>query len=120
MFTQNGQTLRRTRKAAADQQWFELAGSVAANRVITGLFGVEPPLELNSTGAASSFLRDASVSGLPCNFRREGGPSLVIGGSSLVVLEGKARSPLQPLSSQASASLVTSLVVLEGREGNPL
>ena len=43
-------------------QWFELAGSVAANRVITGLFGVEPPLELNSTGVeASSLLRDAST-----------------------------------------------------------
>ena len=29
------------------------------------------------------------VSDLPCNFRREGGQSLVIGGSSLVILEGK-------------------------------
>ena len=39
VFTQRGRTLRPTRKAAADQQWFELAGSVAANRVITALFG---------------------------------------------------------------------------------
>eukprot|EP01051_Picozoa_sp_SAG22_P010739 SAG22_NODE_983_length_6163_cov_8.370053_2_plen_409_part_00 len=61
VFTQNGKTLRPTRKAAADQQWFELAGSVAANRVITGLFGVEPPLELNSAGEAPSFLRDATA-----------------------------------------------------------
>ena len=30
----------------------------------------------------------------PCNFRREGGQSLVIGGSSLVILEGKACNPL--------------------------
>ena len=29
------------------------------------------------------------VSDLPCNIRREGGQSLVIGGSSLVILEGK-------------------------------
>ena len=35
-----------------------------------------------------------SVSGLPCNVRREGGQSLVIGGSSLVILEGKACNPL--------------------------
>ena len=34
------------------------------------------------------------VSDLPCNVRREGGQSLVIGGSSLVVLEGKACNPL--------------------------
>ena len=35
-----------------------------------------------------------SVSDLPCNIRREGGKSLVIGGSSLVILEGKACNPL--------------------------
>ena len=34
------------------------------------------------------------VSDLPCNIRREGGQSLVIGGSSLVILEGKACNPL--------------------------
>ena len=34
------------------------------------------------------------VSGLPCDVRREGGQSLVIGGSSLVILEGKACNPL--------------------------
>ena len=61
VFTQNGKTLRPTRKAAADQQWFELAGSVTANRIITALFGVEPPLELNSTGEPTSWLRDAAT-----------------------------------------------------------
>ena len=34
------------------------------------------------------------VSDLPCNIRREGGKSLVIGGSSLVILEGKTCNPL--------------------------
>ena len=33
------------------------------------------------------------VSDLPCNFRREGGQSLVIGESSLVILEGEACNP---------------------------
>ena len=34
------------------------------------------------------------VSDLPCNVRRERGQSLVIGGSSLVILEGKECNPL--------------------------
>ena len=34
------------------------------------------------------------VSDLPCNVRREGGQSLVIGGSSLVMLEGREGNPL--------------------------
>ena len=34
------------------------------------------------------------VSDLPCNIRREGGQSLVIGGSSLVILEGREGNPL--------------------------
>ena len=34
------------------------------------------------------------VSDRPCNVRREGGKSLVIGGPSLVILEGKACNPL--------------------------
>ena len=33
---------------------------------------------------------ETTVSALPCNIRREGGQSLVIGGSSLVTSEGKA------------------------------
>ena len=37
---------------------------------------------------------DRTVSDRPCSFRREGGSSLVIGGSSLVILEGKACNPL--------------------------
>ena len=42
----------------------------------------------------------AHVSDSPCtrNGRREGGQSLVVGGSSLVRLEGKACDPLQSLS----------------------
>ena len=36
----------------------------------------------------------SKVSDLPCNIRREGGQSLVIGGSSLVILEEKACNPL--------------------------
>ena len=39
-------------------------------------------------------LRAYWVSDLPCNIRREGGQSLVIGGSSLVILEGKACNSL--------------------------
>ena len=34
------------------------------------------------------------VSDLPSNIRREGGQSLVIGGPSLVILEGKTCNPL--------------------------
>ena len=34
------------------------------------------------------------VSDLPCDIRREGGQSLLIGGSSLVILEGKTCNPL--------------------------
>ena len=34
------------------------------------------------------------VSDLPCDVRREGGKSLVIGGSSLVMLKGKVCNPL--------------------------
>lgn len=40
-----GKTLQPVAKAAADQQWYELAGSVTANRVISALFGVQPPLD---------------------------------------------------------------------------
>ena len=35
-----------------------------------------------------------AVSDLPCDVRREGGQSLVIGGSSLVMLEGREGNPL--------------------------
>ena len=61
---------------------------------------------------ASAVAAEYAVSDLPCNFRREGGQSLVIGGPSLVMLEG-----------EGGKSLViggSSLVILEGREGNPL
>ena len=40
------------------------------------------------------------VSDLPCDVRREGGQSLVMGGSSLVLIEGKVCNPLQSFSSQ--------------------
>ena len=50
----NGTVLRPPRKAAADQQWYELAGSVAANRIITGLFGVFPSLDFNQSSSTST------------------------------------------------------------------
>ena len=46
-------------KAAADQQYIALSGAVISNRVISGLFGVEPPLDLDAGGIPESFLRDA-------------------------------------------------------------
>ena len=39
-------------------------------------------------------LEALKVSDLPCNIRREGGQSLVIGGPSLVMLEGREGNPL--------------------------
>ena len=45
-------------------------------------------------GTADANEKLLAVSDLPCNVRREGGQSLVIGGSSLVILEGKACNPL--------------------------
>ena len=39
-------------------------------------------------------LKPFKVRDLPCSVRREGGQSLVIGGSSLVILERKACNPL--------------------------
>ena len=67
------------------------------------------PLMIDPQGQANKFVKkleeerkliviklsDATfVSDLPCNIRRGGGKSLVIGGSSLVILEGKACNPL--------------------------
>ena len=46
-------------KAAADQQYIALSGAVISNRIISGLFGVEPPLDLDAGGSPESFLRDA-------------------------------------------------------------
>ena len=43
---------------------------------------------------SSSAGRALQASDLPCNVRREEGQSLVIGGPSLVILEGKACNPL--------------------------
>ena len=48
----------------------------------------------NADGLDLDSCRDVVVRDLPWNIRREGGQSLVIGGSSLVILEGKARNPL--------------------------
>ena len=45
------------------------------------------------SGAFTTFI-GFLVSDLPCNVRRQGGQSLVIGGSSLVILEGNACNPL--------------------------
>ena len=52
-------------KAAADQQYLALSGSVVANRIISSLFGVDPPLTLTTPGtpppAPETFLRDSST-----------------------------------------------------------
>ena len=55
-----------------------------------------PLLALHSERAEQDFISFAhgGVSDLPCNIRREGGKPLVIGGPSLVILEGKACNPL--------------------------
>ena len=50
------------------------------------------------------------MSDLPCNVRRQGGLSLVIGGSSLVILEGKACNPLYSLFSQVPGAVVVFIV----------
>ena len=51
---------------------------------------------INRNGDLPRYLRLMvdEVSDLPCDVRREGGQSLVIGGSSLVILEVKACNPL--------------------------
>ena len=46
---------------------------------------------LASEDTATFFL---NVRAIPCNVRREGGSSLVIGGPSLVMLEGREGNPL--------------------------
>ena len=67
VFTQNGRSIRPAAKAAADQQWFELSGAVPANRIISGLFGMHPPLNFSASARGeddedpSSYLRDAAV-----------------------------------------------------------
>ena len=63
---------------------------------------------------ASTLLRErrAPVSDLPCNVRREGGESLVIGGPSLVMLEGREGIPFSIGG--------PSLVILGGKACNPL
>ena len=46
VFERNGTTFEMVDKATADRQYFALSGSVVANRIISGLFGVTPPLAL--------------------------------------------------------------------------
>ena len=122
VFTQNGKTLRPPRKAAADQQWFELAGSVTANRVITALFGVTPPLGLNSTGEASSLLRDASTprgfNGTLSGLRVRGKLYTVESGSAgLSIREDIARTPLKT-DERASPQSVDPLAFTAAAAGN--
>jgi hypothetical protein len=59
VFDRNGTQFWLPAKAHADQQYIALSGAVVSNRVITGLFGVEPPVHVTSDPA--SFLRDAPV-----------------------------------------------------------
>ena len=51
------------RVVAADlflvDRYIALSGAVISNRIISGLFGVEPPLDLDAGGSPESFLRDA-------------------------------------------------------------
>ena len=47
--------------------------------------------KLHGTHAKNSFYKQ--VSDLPCNIRREGGQSLVIEGSSLIILEANECNP---------------------------
>lgn len=47
-------------KAHADQQYFATSGAVIANRIVTGLFGVDPPLG-SVPSSPQGFLRDASI-----------------------------------------------------------
>ena len=65
VFSRNHTSLEMADKAAADQQYLALSGSVVANRVITSLFGVAPPLALQDTPGASpdpkTFLADPST-----------------------------------------------------------
>ena len=68
--------------------------------------------EMEQTQGKLCSAEELQASDLPCNVRREGGQSLVIGGPSLVILEGRE-----------GQSLVIggpSLVVLEGKTCNPL
>ena len=56
-----------------------------------------PAMSVNMTAATQKtpgVFRGAWVSDLPCNIRRRGWQSLVMGGSSLIILEGKACNPL--------------------------
>ena len=59
----------------------------------------QPPPQQRMTAQQIQYMQDMQrqiqqVRDLPCNVSREGGQSLVIGGASLVILEGKACNPL--------------------------
>ena len=64
VFTRDHTELEMADKAANDQQYLALSGSVVANRIITSLFGVAPPLTLMDPGAPpepENFLADPST-----------------------------------------------------------
>ena len=75
--------------AAAVRVRIRLVESVEGEWLV-GAFGADclPSSEGADAGRGIGTPRDVSY--LPWNVRREGGQSLVIGGSSLVILEGKA------------------------------
>ena len=61
VFDRNGTVFELPGKAHADQQYIALSGAVISNRIITGLFGVDPPLQSVHSAGPEGFLRDASV-----------------------------------------------------------
>ena len=68
---------------------FSAEAWAAVNEMATAL--PEAKLVVSLSGLLRSWTDPKlPVSDLPCNIRREGGESLVIGGSSLVILKGKA------------------------------
>lgn len=61
VFDRNGTVFEMPAKAHADQQYLALSGAVISNRIITGLFGIDPPLGATHTEGPEGFLRDPSV-----------------------------------------------------------
>ena len=76
----------------AEFEWRQISGDDydVMFRPARGTLGANETKVIGLTFVA----RRPMVSDLPCNIRREGGQSLVIGGPSLVILEGKACNPL--------------------------
>ena len=82
-------------KATIKKQLKVLASAdVALERVACPVLVVTGEADTIVPPANSELVMAQLVSDLPCNIRREAGQSLLIGGSSLVILQGKACNPL--------------------------